>query len=300
MPGSRGFASEQEQTAFFAAYDALMARWPVPFEAIDLASAYGTTRINACGPAEGRPLVLLHGGGATSAVWFANVGDLSRRHRVYAIDLMGHAGRSVHDGQPIRTAEDLFGWLDGVLEQLGVTGAWLVGHSYGAWIALDHALRAAARSTPTSRRIAGLVLLDPTKCFTGQRPAYLLHATPLMLRPSPERSRAFLAWEAGGLDRLDPLWLELAGRATTFPASRLVLPTRPAAERLRALDLPTLVVAAEHSLQHDSARLAAGARRLLPRVTVVTVPDVSHHTMPFRQAERIDREIVDVVSGAGG
>ncbi|OLB65670.1 MAG: hypothetical protein AUI10_05680 [Actinobacteria bacterium 13_2_20CM_2_72_6] len=49
---------------FLAAYDALLRRWPVPVEPVEVPSAYGTTRVNVCGPVDGEPLVLLHGGGA--------------------------------------------------------------------------------------------------------------------------------------------------------------------------------------------------------------------------------------------
>src|SRR2546423_3023605 len=96
---------------FFEAYDAVLARWPIAVETVDLRSAYGTTRVNACGPAGAPPLVLLPGGGATSTVWVANVAALAARHRAYAVDLVGDAGRSVADGRPVRTPADLVDWL---------------------------------------------------------------------------------------------------------------------------------------------------------------------------------------------
>lgn len=294
--GHRGFATPADEAAFFASYDALLARWPVPVEHVDVPSVHGTTRVNVCGPAGAPPLVLLHGGGATSAVWFANVAALSRAHRVHAIDVIGQAGRSVHDGAPINGAADLSDWLDDVLDRLGVTGACLVGHSYGGWISLDHALRAHAAG---SGRVDSLVLLDPSMCFTGQRPGYLLHAAPLMLAPSPRRLRALLAWEAGDTDRLDAGWLDLAARATAFPASPIVLPRRPAAERLRGLPVPTLVLTAEHSRQHDIGRLADAAGSLLPQVTTMTLPDVSHHSLPFRHADRLDAAITAFLAPTG-
>ncbi len=80
---------------FFAAYDAVLARWPVSVEPVDVPSACGTTRVNVGGPADGVPLVLLHGGGAISTAWFAIARGLARAHRVYAIDQLGDAGRSV-------------------------------------------------------------------------------------------------------------------------------------------------------------------------------------------------------------
>ncbi|GGV36479.1 hypothetical protein GCM10010182_70780 [Actinomadura cremea] len=61
----------------------------------------------ACGPADAPPLVLLHGGGTTAAVWYANVAELTRRHRLYAVDRIGEPGRSIRGERPPRTVPDL-------------------------------------------------------------------------------------------------------------------------------------------------------------------------------------------------
>src|SRR6266508_5970951 len=188
---------------FRAAYDALLRRWPVPVEAIDVPTAYGTTRVNACGPDGAPPLVLLHSGGATSTVWFGNVGALSQEHRVYAVDRLGDAGRGVADGRPMRTRDDLMAWLEAVLDGLGVDLVRLCGHSYGAWQALSYTLR-------HPERVSRLALLDPTDCFAGLGLRYRLRAVRLLVRPSPDRIAAFLRWETGGA-ALDPG--RLAGRS---------------------------------------------------------------------------------------
>src|SRR4051794_2833828 len=178
---------------FNQAYDVVLAKWPVPVEPVDVGSPYGTTRVNVCGRADGEPLVLLHGGGATSTVWFANVGDLSRTHRVYAVDQINDAGRSVAGGRPLRSGPDLMAWLDALLTGLGLDAVRLCGHSYGGWLALNYALHA-------PQRVTHLALLDPTLCFAGMRLSYRLHAIPLFL-PGPRAAgmRAFLRWETGGV-----------------------------------------------------------------------------------------------------
>jgi pimeloyl-ACP methyl ester carboxylesterase len=144
--------------------------------------------------------------------------------------------------------------------------------------------------------VARLALLDPTKCFVGQRAAYLLHATPFVLSPSPKRFRAVLEWEAGGRGQLDADWLRLVtGAVGEFPTAKVVLPRRPTADRLRDLTLPTLVLLAERSRQHDIARLASNARRLVHHAVTTVLPDVSHHSTPIRHAERLNSELLEFV-----
>ncbi|WP_063795934.1 alpha/beta fold hydrolase [Streptacidiphilus griseoplanus] len=279
------FRTAEAAAAFSAAYDAALAQWPVTPEALDLPGDLGTTRVHRCGPADGPPLVLLPGGGATSAVWAANVRALARTHRIHALDLMGDVGRSVHDGRALRGACDLVHWLDQVLDRLGLDRTHLCGHSYGAWIALRYALHAPAR-------IGGLALLEPTACFTGLRPGYLLHALPL-LRPTAERLRAFYRWETRGAE-LEPTWLELAARgAEDFRRTKVVMMRRPRAAELRTLTAPTLVLTAERSRAHDIGRLAAQVRRLLPHAESAVLPDTSHHSVPLRHPGELDGRLLD-------
>ncbi|MFB7375536.1 alpha/beta fold hydrolase [Streptomyces sp. NPDC056222] len=148
----------------------------------------------------------------------------------------------------------------------------LVGHSYGAWIALRYALNAPAR-------VDRLVLLDPTNCFTGFSPRYLLRALPMLLRPTPARNAAFLRWETGGAE-LDPRWWHLAALAADFPAARPVAGPRPRPARLRTLKPPTLLLLAERSRAHDIAEVAARARAALRDVETATLPKATHHTLP--------------------
>ncbi|MET8701729.1 alpha/beta hydrolase [Kitasatospora sp. NPDC004723] len=271
---------------FLAAYDEALARWPLPVETLTVPTPYGATRVNACGPREGRPLVLLHGGGATATCWSATAAALAGAgHRVLAVDLVGDPGRSTLDRPRLGGLPDLLGWLDAVLDGLGVPAADLAGHSYGGWIALRYALHAPAR-------VRRLALLDPTQCFTGFRPGYLLSVLPLLLPPrTAAKARAYLDRESGGTG-LDPAWRELYALGfADFPAARPVTGPRPSAAELRTLTAPTLVLLAERSRTHQAHTVAAHARRALPDATVTVVPGASHHTLLTAHPDELNRHL---------
>ncbi|MFD7257129.1 alpha/beta fold hydrolase [Streptomyces sp. NPDC059874] len=268
-------------SSFRAAYDEVLARWPGAVEAAELPTPYGVTRVNSCGPADAPPLVLLPGGGATSAVWGAcAAAGLARTHRVHAVDLMGDPGLSVPAaGRAPRSVADLVEWLDGVLDGLRPGGpVALAGHSYGAWIAAHYA---AARPA----RLGRLVLLDPTGVFAGFRPGYVLRALPMLVRPSPRRIRSFLDWETGGAV-LDPAWLRLQDETARFPTARPITGPRP---DLTGSGIRTRIVFAERARCHDAARAARAARAALPGARVDVLPEVSHHALPLTGAEAIAR-----------
>ncbi|MGW1095512.1 alpha/beta fold hydrolase [Streptomyces sp. NPDC002455] len=275
---------------FLAAYDeVLAARWPGDTAPSLVPTPYGATRINSCGPEGAPPLVLLPGSGATSAVWAAQATRLGRTHRVHAVDLVGEPGRSTPGERPIRSADDLTAWLDAVLDGLGVESTALGGHSYGGWIALRYALHA-------PRRVSRLVLVDPTGCFAGFRPGYLLHALPMLLRPTVRRTRAFLAWETGGAPP-GPYWARLRDEAVGFPSARPVTGPKPSPEELRGLGVETLVLLAGDSRAHDAGKVAATARRLLPNAGTATVAGATHHSVPQGAgADETGRRMEDFLS----
>ncbi|MFI5803030.1 alpha/beta fold hydrolase [Streptomyces sp. NPDC051561] len=267
--------------AFLAAYDALLATWPAGFtaEPSTIPTPFGPTRLNSCGPADAPPLLLLPGGGATSGSWYANVADLARTHRVHAIDPVGESGMSVPDpDRPLRTLDDQRIWLDALLDAVGARPdrpAVLAGHSYGAWTALQYALRA-------PDRLSHLILLDPTQCFAGLSKGYLARALPMLLRPRADRITTFLTWETQGVP-LDPAWLQLQLANAEFKGKPPVTAPSPVPAELRTLRPRTLVVMAGRSRSHDSAKVAARAAALLPAPRIAVLPQATHHSMPFAQ-----------------
>ncbi|MCX5413048.1 alpha/beta fold hydrolase [Streptomyces sp. NBC_00059] len=285
-------APQSVPPGFLAAYDeVLAAHWPTGTVPSLVPTPYGATHVNSCGPEGAPPLVLLPGGGVPSTVWSVQAARLGRTHRVHAVDLVGEPGRSTTGERPLRSAADLTAWLDAVLDGLNVPSAALCGHSYGGWIALRYALHA-------PRRVSRLVLVDPTGCFGGFSPAYLLRALPVLVRPTVRRTRAFLAWETAGAP-FDPAWTRLRDEAAGFPSTRPVTGPRPSPEELRGLEPETLVLLAGNSRAHDARRVAAAAGRLLPHAETATVADATHHSLPLGVpgAAETGRRMEDFLSG---
>jgi pimeloyl-ACP methyl ester carboxylesterase len=265
--------------AFDDAYTELLRHWALPVDGLTLESEFGTTHVNACGPAEAPPLVLLAGHGATSAVWFAQAARLAQRHRVYAVDLIGDAGLSVNSGRRLTEPADLHNWLSGVLDGLQLRRTNLCGHSYGSWLGLTYALHA-------PDRINKLALIDPSDCFTGLRAWYVARALPALLRPTRARSISFLRWETQGV-HLAPAWLALAGLAAEFPAARFVRTRRPSDADIRNLQPDLLVVVAGRSKSQNPDHLESRTKALVPTATVVRIEHATHHSLPAAHTEQL-------------
>ena len=86
-------------------------------------------------------IFLLHGAGMDGSVWKPQV-DALRGEGIdaRAVDLPGHGGRD--DGGPLPAIAAMADWLIGHLADEGAGGCVLAGHSMGALVALEAAVRA--------------------------------------------------------------------------------------------------------------------------------------------------------------
>jgi pimeloyl-ACP methyl ester carboxylesterase len=102
---------------------------------------------------EGRDVVLVHGVTGDLSIWYVGVMPyLAKEFKVTAYDLRGHG---YSEGTPSGyTSTDMAADLDGLLGSLGIERAHLVGHSFGAAVALHTAVL-------YPKRVASLVLADP-------------------------------------------------------------------------------------------------------------------------------------------
>jgi 2-hydroxy-6-oxonona-2,4-dienedioate hydrolase len=109
----------------------------------------------------GEPLLLLHGAWGGAALHFGPVwGALAERFRVIAPDLPGLGDPGAPALAPIGAYAR---WLGALLDALGLTGAWVVGSSFGAAVAARFA-------ADRPRRCLGLVLVNGAPLAPTPRP----------------------------------------------------------------------------------------------------------------------------------
>lgn len=213
--------------------------------------------------AGGIPLLLVHGMAGDAGFWRSTVAALDTRHRVIVPELRGH-GRSALPGDGDHTIASHAADMLAVLDQLGIEECVVVGHSFGASIAIEM-----ARIGPA--RVAGLVVIDGAGDYT-RLPTGALDA----FRASLDSDDHFLETVDGAID------VALAGAQTatelTVRAAILAAP-RPMVRSIYHELLayrPTLALASYPgrvvlvTSPSNSADFALQALR----------PDLAHHAVP--------------------
>ena len=258
------------------------------------------------------PILLLHGGGpgVTGVSNFVrNTGPLSEHFRVIVPDLPGY-GESSKDFDRSDPFGALADAVRGLMDELGIATAVLVGNSYGGAAALRLAL-------DTPDRVSRLVLMGPGGIGTTRAlPTKGLNALLDYYRgegPTRAKLRAFVQ---GYLVRdpnvvteqmLEDRWAE-STRPDVVANPPLTRPSGPGApktlwamdltrdRRLAWLSTPTLVLWGTH----DQVNRPSGARtlaRLMENADALLVARAGHWVQ-FERAELFNRLVTDFARGA--
>jgi pimeloyl-ACP methyl ester carboxylesterase len=105
---------------------------------------------------KGKPILLIHGLGASSYTWRAITPQLARTNRVIALDLKGF-GESEKPLDDAYSISDQARLVEDYIARNDLRGVTLVGHSFGGAVAMAVALDDAQHG---ARRIEKLVLID--------------------------------------------------------------------------------------------------------------------------------------------
>lgn len=102
----------------------------------------------------GMPIVLVHGTFTSSHIWRELLPRLPKGHRVLVLDLLGHGRSDRHSNRPMTVAGHADRLL-GLLDELSVASACMVGHGLGAAVATRLAHRC-------PKRVTKLALINPS------------------------------------------------------------------------------------------------------------------------------------------
>ena len=276
------FTTAENRTTYLFAYEAMFALWKVPYDSIEVKTRFGSTHINVSGPADGHPLVLLHGAGLTSTVWFANIAALSAHHRVYAVDIIGDAGKSVAD-RLLEERADYAHWLRGVFDGLNIEKGDLLGHSYGGWLALNMAL-----SYP--ERLRKIVLLAPAASF---RPLsfitkLILYLGEFKIHPP---ARKILQVAAGKGTVLEETFIHHQEMVLRYCRSACMYPTVYTNMELKQIDHPTLLLIGAGDKIYNPQKAIHRAQCWMPNLRAEIIPNAGH-LLIMDQPEYINTRIL--------
>lgn len=246
-------------------YDDALAQWPVPYETRTLNTRHGDTFVIVSGDEAAPPLMLLHGAGTNSAMWGGDIAEYSQHYRVYAVDLLGEAGRSAPN-RPDWNGPAYAEWLADVLDALHIERAAFVGLSQGAWTILKFAVAHPQRVEKLALITPGGIVPDKlsfllravTFSLFGARGRRSLVRTLFASQPVPEGVEAITA----------TMMQHFKGRMGVLP----IFTDR----ELQRLTMPVLLLGGDQDALRDMGKIAARLQANMPHLHVEIIPGGGH------------------------
>jgi len=276
------YRSESSREQLFARYDLMLEDWPVPFRSSFVQTSFGVTHVLCSGPEHGSPVLLLHAGRSNSVLWMRNIAELSRTYRVFAVDIIGDAGKSEPD-------EALpFGfdrpWLLQMLDSLFIDRVDLVAISRASQLAINLAAY-------VPNRIGRLVLVSAS--LNGSTPTSEARRRSWQARlfPSAENIRSLFSLLAPTLAGSDAMldYQETVFRGVREPSYPVYDPDKFGTS---APFTPTLLMLGEREVVFDPVAAKSLGKRVFPNITVDVLPEVGH-LMNIERPDLVDSRIVE-------
>jgi pimeloyl-ACP methyl ester carboxylesterase len=235
--------------------------------ALDVETRLGPTRVYHW-PGAGEPIVFLHGATGTSLMW-AQYAERRRGRTMYAIDTIGDVGRS-RQQVAVEDAADLADWLEETLAAIGIDRVHVTGTSYGAFLALNLAVRKPSR-------VRSLFLIEPAGIVPVRLVRFMLWGAPALFAawlPGPLRRGAARTLRMPALENSRVMRLVVRGQL--HHRARFLPPGPLTDDELRTVLQPARFVLGQKSAPFPARHVAARAVALLPDVDVEIVPNAGH------------------------
>ena len=291
------FRSAAAKAEFLKRYDARAEQWPMPSETTHIETSYGQTFIRMSGPADARPMVLLHGHSENSLNWLPNIEGLSQSYRTYAIDIISDPGRSVYTKQT-KCIDDFTSWLNEVFDGLGlIQDINLVGLSYGGWIVSHYALR-------FPRRLNKIVLIAPAgiSTFPFKFIVFALFLSLFQFRIKFLFKRLtrwmfidFLRSDDGGENKFND-WFDFIYLGMQSHKSQPIVFAKVLTDKeLSSLKVSTLFLTGENEIVYSVDKAIHRIRTIAPSIQTKVIKNAGHD-LPLAKPQQVNYAILEFLN----
>lgn len=253
------YKSEQGKERIIKLYDSQLSRLDNPWKDVFVDTSLGRTHIVETGNLFGEPLLVFHGGNATTAYNLLACGFIMKDFHIYAVDMVGHPGKSAETSLPAK-GYDYGKWVSEVIDGLKYDKISLFAGSFGAGVV-------AKTMCVCPDKVKKVVLYVPS----GIKNAPAINSAGMML--------PMIAYWVTGKDK----WLkkcmlpmaitednitddiyETAKLSIDYIKVKTGMPSDVDEELMKKCSAPTLVMAAEKDCLFPGKGVIERAKRIIP------------------------------------
>lgn len=264
-------------------YDKQLKELNVSFRDIYIETSFGRTHLIEAGNQEGKPLLVFHGGNSTTAYNLLLCKFLLDDFHVYAVDIIGHPGKSdevclSHRGY------DYGKWASEVIDGIGYKKIACFGGSFGGGVL-------AKLMCVAPEKIEKAVLVVPSGINNAFPISSLKMMIPLLQYyiSKEEKYRIKTALHMALYEEvLDEATLDILRDSFDNVKTKTGMPTNIKSNRLKKYRSPTFVIAAEKDCLFPAKKVLPRAKKIFKNCKVHLLKECGHmHIMPPKEKDLI-------------
>lgn len=272
------YKSKKGKEKSIGLYNKQLAKLNMPFIDIYVETSFGKTHIIEIGNKDGKPLLVFHGGNSTTAYNLLMCRFLLEDFHVYAVDTIGHPGKSAEVCLSHR-GYDYGKWANEVITQLGYESMLCFGGSFGGGI-LTKLLCIAPQ------KVKKAVLIVPA----GINNAFPISSVKMMiplLEYSVTKKEKYLIktalYMALHKEVLDEDTLAIVKDSFDNVKTKVGMPTNVQPQKLSTYNSPTLVIAGEKDCLFPAKKVLPKAKEIIQTCKVYMLKDRGHMHILHKQ-----------------
>lgn len=277
------YHSKEAKARSLALYDKQIEKLNMPCSDIYVETSFGKTHLIETGNRNGKPLLVFHGGNSTTAYNLLISRFLLNDFHVYAVDTIGHPGKSAEVDLSPR-GYDYGKWASEVIAALGYGKMLCYGGSFGGGIL-------AKLMCYAPDKVERAVLLVPS----GINNAFPISSAKMMIpliqyRVTKQEKYLINTALFMTLHRnvIDEDTLDILRDSFENVKTKVGMPSNVEAERMQKYQAPALVIACEKDCLFPANKVLPRAKQIISDCQTVELKDCGHmHILPEKEKARI-------------
>ena len=283
------YKSKHGEKVLTELYDRQLKSLNVEYEDLFVNTRFGQSHLIKLGNPSGKPLLIFHGGNSTTPYYLSGFAPLFAHFCIYAVDTIGHPGKSAHTVLSAKNME--YGeWAADTIDGLGFQKMNCLGGSFGGGI-LVKLMCVAPEKIEKSVLIVPSAIANVSTlnlAFSMGIPMIFY----ILTRKNYWLKKAILPM-AIEEKKIDTDTLEMVRSSFEYVNVKMEMPSNVKAEDLTKCKAPTFVIAAEKDSMFPGEKVIAKAEKILPNVKTLLLKNQGHlHVIPIDVMNSI-KEFID-------
>lgn len=264
-------------------YDSQLARLRYPYKDIYVDTTFGKTHLVETGNLNGEPLLVFHGGNATTAFNLIGFDFMLDDYHIYAVDTIGHPGKSAETS--LSSKGYVYGeWVSQVITALGFESIACCSGSFSAGIV-------AKAMCVAPEKIKKALLYVPSGIKNAPAINSISMLFPMIMYWITKKDKWFIKTImpiAITEDNISDDMYETAKLSITYSKVKTGMPSNVSGKLMQKCKAPTLVMAAEKDCLFPGEGVIRRAQEIIPNCTTYLIKGRGHlHYMTADEKEMI-------------